>query len=67
MRKFIQWGILSVLMTVGFLAFLVLAGEDNPYDPMPFFQVFHSETISVSRLGRLRMDWQGLRQQGLAA
>ena len=31
MRKFIQWGILYALMIIGFMAFLVLAGEDNPY------------------------------------
>ena len=51
MRKFIQWGILSVLMTVGFLAFLVLAGEDNPYGPMPFFKFFILKLSALAVLG----------------
>lgn len=34
-KKVIQWSILSTLFSVGFLAFLVLAGEDDPQNPLP--------------------------------
>lgn len=51
MRKFIQWGILSVLTAVGFLAFLVLAGEDNPHAPMPLFKLFILKVSALAVLG----------------
>ena len=51
MRKFIQWGILYALMIIGFMAFLVLAGEDNPYDPMPLFKFFILKVSALAVLG----------------
>lgn len=51
MRKFIQWGILSVLMTVVFMAFVVLAGDDNPYDPMPLFKFLILKLLALAVLG----------------
>lgn len=51
MRKFIQWGILYALMIIGFMAFLVLAGEDNPYDPMPLFKFFFLKVSALAVLG----------------
>lgn len=51
MRKFIQWGILSVLMTVVFMAFVVLAGDDNPHDPMPLFKFLILKLSALAVLG----------------
>lgn len=33
-HKYIQWAILSVLFGIGFLAILIIAGDENPEQPM---------------------------------
>lgn len=33
-HKYIQWAILTVLFGIGFFAFLILAGNENPEHPM---------------------------------
>lgn len=35
-KKIIQWSIFSTLFCVGFLALLVMAGDDDPQNPLPF-------------------------------
>ena len=35
-NKAVQWTAMWFLALWGFMSFLVLAGEDDPYDPMPF-------------------------------
>lgn len=37
-KSVIQYAILSVLFGIGFLAFMVLAGDDDPSNPLPFGQ-----------------------------
>lgn len=51
MRTFIQWGIFYALTIIGFMAFLVLGGEDNPYDPMPLFKFFILKVSALAVLG----------------
>lgn len=51
MRTLIQWGILSALFIIGFMAFFVLAGDDNPYDPMPLFKFFILKVSALAVLG----------------
>ncbi len=33
--KFFKWSILSAVFSVGFFGLLILAGDDDPYNPMP--------------------------------
>lgn len=33
-HKFVQWAIVSVLFGIGFFAFLIIAGDENPEHPM---------------------------------
>ena len=51
MRTFIQWGILSALMIIGFMAFLVLTGEDYLYDFMLLFKYFILKVTTLAVLG----------------
>ena len=37
-KKCVQWCALSALCIVGFLAFMLLAGEDNPLTPIPLYE-----------------------------
>lgn len=34
-RKFLQWAVLSALCFVGIVAFMVVAGDDDPNNPLP--------------------------------
>lgn len=38
--NFFKWALLSALCAVGFFGFLLLAGDDDPYNPMPLGKWF---------------------------
>ena len=35
-KKFAQWALFSVLSITGIIAFTILAGDEDPMNPMPF-------------------------------
>lgn len=35
-KKVIQWSVFSTLSCVGFLSLMVMAGDDDPQNPLPF-------------------------------
>lgn len=46
--KFIQWAIVSVLFGVGFLALLVVGGDDDPANPLPLGKWFLVKGIAAA-------------------
>ncbi len=46
-----QWAITTALMTVGFIAFLILCGEETPDNPMPLGQFFAAKIAALTVLG----------------
>lgn len=47
-HKFVQWAIVSILFGVGFLAFMVVAGDDNPEQPLPLWDWFMIKGIAAA-------------------
>lgn len=45
-----QWAILTALATIGFFAFLLLAGEDTPDNPMSLSQFFTIKLMGMAIL-----------------
>ncbi len=35
-KKFAQWALFSALCFIGIIAFMILAGDEDPMNPMPF-------------------------------
>lgn len=50
MKRIAQWSILTGLMAVGFIAFLVLCGEDTPGQPMSDKVFFGSKLAAIAVL-----------------
>lgn len=48
LNKHIQFAVLTLLCVVGSIAFLVLAGEDDPMNPMPICKWLLLKTISLT-------------------
>lgn len=46
-----QWAITTALMTVGFIAFLILCGEETPGNPMPPGQFLAAKLAALAVLG----------------
>lgn len=47
----IQWAILSALVLVGFMAFLVMCGDDDPFNPMPLGQFLFIKAVALAVFG----------------
>ncbi len=39
-KKVWQYSLLSVLFGIGFIAFMIVAGDDDPYNPLPLSEWF---------------------------
>ena len=64
--KAIQWGILTLLMLVGFAAFLVMAGEDAPNDPpTPLGEFLLVKGIALAVFGLCVLAGKYLNRKGL--
>lgn len=59
MSNFFKWAIFSALFAVGFIGLLILAGDDDPYNPMPLGRWFMLKAMGAAlmyvayRIGRL--------------
>lgn len=59
MSHFLKWAIFSALFAVGFIGLLILAGDDDPYNPMPLGRWFMLKAMGAAlmyaayRIGRL--------------
>lgn len=59
MSNFFKWAIFSALFTVGFIGLLILAGDDDPYNPMPLGRWFLLKAVGAAliyaayRIGKL--------------
>lgn len=49
-KKVIQWTIFSTLFSVGFIALLVLAGDDDPSNPLPFGRWLAIKSVAMGVL-----------------
>lgn len=63
--KAIQWTVFSVLFTVGFLAFMVLAGEDDPSNPLPIGEWFLIKLSAMAVIGLCVLVGKWLNAKGL--
>lgn len=54
-----KWGLFSALCSVGFFGLMILAGDDDPYNPMPLGKWFILKAFGASliyaayRVGKL--------------
>lgn len=48
MSNFFKWAIFSALFAVGFIGLLILAGDDDPYNPMPLGRWFMLKAFGAS-------------------
>ena len=48
--KAVKWAALWILGIWGFLSFIVLAGEEDPRDPMPFGEFFLIKAVAMASL-----------------
>lgn len=51
MKKIIQWGIYITLSVIGILAFFVLAGDEDPINPIPIGQFIAVKAGAISVIG----------------
>lgn len=47
-HKYVQWAIVSALFGVGFLAFMVIAGDDDPANPLPLGKWFLIKAVAAA-------------------
>lgn len=47
-HKYVQWSIVSALFGVGFLAFMVIAGDDDPANPLPLGKWFLIKAVAAA-------------------
>lgn len=60
-----QWAIMTALTLVGFFAFLLLAGEDTPENPMSLTQFFTIKLIGLALLAGCCKVGQALHRKGM--
>lgn len=64
-KKVIQWTIFSTLFSVGYLALLVLAGDDDPYNPLPLGEWFLIKFCAMVVIGLCVLVGKYLNGKGL--
>lgn len=47
-HKYVQWAIVTALFGVGFLAFMVIAGDDDPANPLPIGKWFLIKAVAAA-------------------
>lgn len=58
-KTYAQWAVFSALCLVGFVAFMVVAGDEDPMNPMPFARFF---VLKMAALGVIALCvWIGKR------
>lgn len=48
MSHFLKWAIFTALFSVGFIGLLILAGDDDPYNPMPLGRWFMLKAMGAA-------------------
>ena len=71
-KKFAQWALFSVLCITGIIAFTILAGDEDPMNPMPFgrwllIKAFATVVIFVCVWGGKRLYKKGYLPEGIDA
>lgn len=46
-KKFAQWALFSALCFIGIIAFMILAGDEDPMNPMPFGRWLLIKTLAM--------------------
>lgn len=47
-HKYVQWAIVTALFGVGFLALMVIAGDDEPANPLPLGEWFLIKAVAAA-------------------
>ena len=47
-HKYVQWAIVLALFGVGFLAFMIIAGDDDPANPLPLGKWFLIKAVAAA-------------------
>ena len=62
--KTFKWSVMTVLMLWGFISFIVVAGDEDPENPMPLIQFFVVKMIGMLSLAACFMTGKLLDKKG---
>ena len=60
-----QYSVLAALMLWGLISFMVLAGDENPMNPMPWGEFFLIKTAALVSLALCVLTGKALNKKGL--
>lgn len=63
-KKIAQWALLSALCFIGTISFMILAGDEDPMNPIPFGRLLITKALAMAVLAVCVLCGKWLKKKG---